>query len=122
MALLISPDDDAAELRGKLLETVVQNAGTHALVALAGELDVSTVGALYEQLAALAAEGVCHVSLNMAEVTFIDSTGLSLLVTEHKRAESMNGELIIFSPSSDLRMLFEICGLDSYFDIRPKTA
>ena len=120
MALMISRDD-LADLPEELLETEIRSVGTHALVALAGELDVSTVGLLYEQFAALSAEGICHVSLNMAEVTFVDSTGLSVLVSEHKRAESMEGELIIFSPSAALRKLFQISGLNSYFNIRPKS-
>jgi anti-sigma B factor antagonist len=121
MALLVSRQDPAY-FRAELLETETQRVGTHALVALAGELDLSTVGLLYEQFAALAADGVCHVSLNMAEVTFMDSTGLSILVSEHKRSESMNGELIIFSPSAELRRLFQLTGLDSYLNIRPKRA
>ena len=118
MALLISRED-AAERHAELLETEIRSVGTHALVILAGELDVSSVGLLYQQLAALSAEGICHVSLNMAEVTFVDSAGLSVLVSAHKRVESMNGELIIFSPSAQLRKLFEICSLDSYLNIRP---
>jgi anti-sigma B factor antagonist len=121
MALLVSRED-AADRLAELLETEVRSVGTHALVILAGELDVSSVGQLYEQLAALSAEGVCHVSLNMAEVTFVDSTGLSILVSEHKRATSMNGELIIFSPSTQLRRLLQITGLDSYLNIRPRSA
>jgi anti-sigma B factor antagonist len=121
MALLISREE-AADRRAKFLETEIRSVGTHALVILAGELDASSVGLLYEQLAALSAEGVCHVSLNVAELTFVDSTGLSVLVSEHKRAKSMNGELIIFSPSAQLRKLFQICGLDSYLNIRPKWA
>ena len=121
MVLQVSRQDPA-DLSAELLETEFRSVGTHALVALAGELDLSTVGLLYEQFAALATDGICHVSLNMAEVTFVDSTGLSLLVAEHKRAESMNGELIIFSPSAELRRLFQLTGLDSYFNIRPKGA
>lgn len=121
MALLVSRQDPS-ELPAELLETEIQTVGSHALVALSGELDVSTVGLLYEQLAALAAEGVCHVSLNLTEVTYMDSTGLSVLIAEHKRAKSMEGELIIFSPSPHLRKLFAITGLDSYLNIRPKTA
>ena len=46
----------------------------------------------------------------------------SILVSEHKRAESMNGELIIFSPSTQLRTLLQITGLDSYLNIRPNKA
>jgi anti-sigma B factor antagonist len=109
-------------LSAELLETEIQSVGTHTLVALAGELDLSTVGLLYEQFSALAAEGVCHVSSTLAELTFVDSTGLSVLVAEHKRAESMKGELIIFCPSAEVRRLFEITGVDSYFNIRPKKA
>jgi anti-anti-sigma factor len=118
MALLISRELGEEEL----LETEIRRVETHALVVLAGEVDVSTVGQLYERLAGLAHEGVCHVSLNVAEVTFIDSTGLSVLVTEHKRMESMKGELIIFRPSYELRRLFQITGLDDYLNIRPKRA
>ena len=117
MALSVNREESSPEL----LETEIRSVNTHALFVLAGEVDLSTVGLLYEQMAALAAEGVCHVALNMAEVTFCDSTGLSLLVTEHKRTESMGGELIIFSPSPKVRKLFEVSGLDSYFNVRPKT-
>jgi anti-sigma B factor antagonist len=109
MALLVS-----TELRdtSELLETEIRRVQTHALVMLAGEIDLSTVGELYEKLAELVRDGVCHVALNVAEVTFVDSTGLSLLVSEHKRMDSLNGELIIFSPPEPMRRLFQITGLD----------
>jgi anti-anti-sigma factor len=105
-----------------LLETEIETEGTHAVVVLAGEVDISTVGKLYEELAELARANVCHIALNVAEVTFIDSTGLSLLVTEHKRAESMNGELLVFSPTLQLVRLLQITGLDAYLNIRPRLA
>lgn len=108
--------------RQEPLETEIRVTGVHALVMLAGEVDVSTVESLYEELAALAREGVCHVALNLAEVTFMDSTGLALLVSEHKRSESMGGELIVFSPSRGIRRLFEVAGMDSFFNVRPKMA
>lgn len=119
MALSISRDEDDDQRTVELLETDIKSVGIHALVALAGEVDISTVGQLYEQLAALQREGVQHVALNMAEVTFIDSTGLSVLVSLHKRMESMEGELIVFSPSAELRRLLQIAGLDHYLNIRP---
>lgn len=108
--------------RKEPLETEIRATGVHALVMLAGEVDVSTVGSVYEELARLAGEGVCHVALNLAEVTFMDSTGLALLVSEHKRSEAMGGELIVFSPSQQVRRLFEVTGMDSFFNLRPKIA
>ncbi len=106
--------------RHDLLDTEIRVTGVHALVMLAGELDVSTVGRVYEELAGLARDGVCHVALNLAEVSFMDSTGLALLVSEHKRSEAMGGELILFSPSRLVRRLFEVTGLESFFNVRPK--
>lgn len=120
MALSISREEDVSQCAEELLKADIKSVGIHALVALAGEIDASTVGLLYEQLAALQREGVQHVALNMSEVTFVDSTGLSVLVSLHKRMESVDGDLIVFSPSAQLRRLLQIVGLDLYLNIRPR--
>ena len=120
MALSVSRENSANQEAEDLLETEIKSVGVHALVALAGELDVSTAGELYGQLAKLRLEGVEHVALNMAEVTFVDSTGLSVLITLHKRLESVNGELILFSPSEQLRRLLEVTALDRFLNVRPR--
>lgn len=86
---------------------------------LAGELDTSNVGQLYEELAELSREGVRHIAINVADLEFIDSTGLSAIIAAHKRAEASGGELILFSPSHDMRRLFEVTGIDTYLNIRP---
>ncbi len=101
------------------LDADIRTAEQHGLVMLAGELDAATAGQLFDTLAELAREGVIHVSLNLAELDFIDSTGISVLVAEHKRAESMGGELIIFSPRPRVRKIFEVTGLGEYFNLRP---
>jgi anti-sigma B factor antagonist len=108
--------------RIEALETDIRKAEpAHALVMLAGELDASNVGQLYEQLAELTREGVRHIALNLAELEFIDSTGLSLIIAAHKRAEALGGELIIFSPTRSIRRLFTVTGIDTYLNIRPKS-
>jgi anti-sigma B factor antagonist len=107
--------------RIEVLETEIRKAEpAHALVILAGELDASNVGQLYEQLAELAREGTRHIALNLAELEFIDSTGLSVIIAAHKRAEMLGGELIIFSPPQSIRRLFTVTGIDTYLNIRPK--
>ena len=112
MALQVSRTD--------LLTTEIRKSGQqHALVMLDGELDISTVTPLYEKFAELAREGINHVALNLAELEFMDSTGLSVIIAEHKRTTSMDGELIIFSPSARVRKLFEVAGMDRYLNIRP---
>jgi anti-anti-sigma factor len=42
-----------------------------------------------------------------------------VIVAEHKRVESMGGELIIFSPRPRVRKVLEVTGLGNYLNIRP---
>ena len=86
---------------------------------LAGELDTSNVAQLYAELADLTREGVRHVAIDLAELEFLDSTGLSALIAAHKRTEALGGELILLSPSRDIRRLFEVTGLGTYFNVQP---
>jgi anti-anti-sigma factor len=94
----------------------------HALVMLAGELDVSNVDQLSEMLADLAQKGVRHIALNLAELDFVDSTGLSAIIAAHERAQVVGGELIIFSPQPAIRRLFAVTSVDHYLNIRPLKA
>ena len=109
--------------RSTLLETEIRRADSeHAVVKLAGELDTSTVGQLYEELSQLTREGVRHLIIDVAELDFVDSTGLSAIIAAHKRAEASGGELIVLSPSHNMRRLFEVTGIDNYLNIRPSKA
>ena len=105
--------------RNALLNPEIRRSENHALVLLAGELDASTAGQLYEQLAELTRDGVVHVDLDLSGLEFMDSTGLSVVVAEHKRTNASGGELMILSPQSQVRRLLEITGLTGILQIRP---
>jgi anti-sigma B factor antagonist len=75
--------------RNGILETETRRGEPRrALVMLAGELDTSNVARLYEELAGLTRDGVRHIAINLAELDFVNSTGLSALIAAHKRAEA----------------------------------
>jgi anti-anti-sigma factor len=101
------------------LEIEVQQTESRTLVIIAGELDASTASYLYDALSDLELVDTRHVVLDLAKVTFMDSTGLSVIVTEHKRLSHVNGSLTIHSPPSSIRRLFEITGLTTTLDIVP---
>jgi len=101
------------------LEIEVQQTEGRTLVMVAGDLDASTASYLYDALSDLELAEARQVVIDLAKVTFMDSTGLSVLVTEHKRLEHVNGHLTIFSPPSSIRRLFEITGLAKTLDIVP---
>jgi anti-sigma B factor antagonist len=103
------------------LEIEVQSTEQRTLVTLSGELDASTASALYDKLSDLEVQDTHNVVLDLAKVTFMDSTGLAVIVTEHKRLQHSEGALTIFSPPSSVRRLFEITGLTTVLDIVPAT-
>jgi anti-anti-sigma factor len=108
--------------RSAPLITEIRGSKGHALVFLTGELDVSTAGGLYEELARLSRDGVVHVALDLSDLEFIDSTGISVIIAEHKRTASAGGELIILTPHRNVRRVFEVAGLMDVLDVVPHEA
>jgi anti-sigma B factor antagonist len=88
-------------------------------VALAGELDDATAGFLHVRMCAVVAELPGDLSIDLGLLTFIDSTGLSLLVTLHKRVEALGATLTVVDPTPMARRLFQITGLDKILRIEP---
>jgi anti-sigma B factor antagonist len=105
--------------REELLTPEIRQAGSHATVKLSGELDTSTVPVLYTVFAELSNDGVIHVALDFTGLSFLDSTGLSVLVAEHKRVTSLGGEMVIFECQPNIARLFEVTGLNEVLDVRP---
>ena len=83
------------------------------VVAVAGELDLDTTPQLRHVLLDLVrAQGETAIVLDVAELTFLDSSALGVLVTVVRDLEAMKGRLVVRSPSNAVRRVFEITGLD----------
>jgi anti-sigma B factor antagonist len=99
------------------LEVVVSSADKAHEVRLLGELDLATAGLLRDELARLAADGATQVTLDLAELVFIDSTGLSVLISALKRLRDQGGDMALRSPTPGTRKVLEITGLTEVFSI-----
>jgi anti-anti-sigma factor len=108
--------------RNDARDVTICSSDQHALVRLFGGLDLDSAPLLTVELEQLAQEKVRHVALDLSALEFMDSIGLSLLLGEHRRVESMGGELIIFAPTPQVRSLFEAAGLSELFNVRPTQA
>jgi len=75
---------------------------------LAGDLDLHSAGKLTEALTAF--QETFEVWLDMTEITFIDSSGLSSILS-FARSRHGNGRIVIVDPTSVVRPVFEIIGL-----------
>ena len=84
---------------------------------LAGEIDLHVSGKFQEDLAKVLASKPAKIILNLAEVPYMDSSGVASLVKLLSKTRTRNIPLILANPSRKIRSIFEITRLDSVFDI-----
>lgn len=96
-------------------------------VAVAGEIDLSTSDALHAGLlAVLSAQLPERIDIDLAEVTFMDCGGLTVLVAVGKAASRMGCQLRITNPQPIVRRVLDLTGLldvlTARFDQAPPVA
>jgi len=96
----------------------VSYSGSEAVIRLAGELDLAGAPVLHACLLNAAASGADMIEVGFGRVTYIDSSGLGILVSAHKRLQSTGGNLVISQPSERVMRILTISGLSSYLNIR----
>jgi anti-sigma B factor antagonist len=85
-----------------------------------GEIDVATAPQLRRELHQLVDRGASTIVVDLADVSFVDSSGLGVLVGMLKRVreDGRGGELILEHLQESVRKVFDITGLDQIFTIR----
>ncbi len=82
-----------------------------------GEIDMDTVPELRRSLYELIDAGAKPVTVDMAGVSFIDSSGLGVLIGAQQRARELGGDVAIRNLNGPARKVFEITGLVDSFQI-----
>jgi len=91
------------------------------LVLAAGEIDAYTAPKLREELLSLAEAGKKSITVNLQDVSYLDSTGLGVFVGVFKQLKANGGELRLIHLSDRLKRLFEITGLSNVMNISSTT-
>ena len=105
-----SIESDAAN--GQLLAVRVESAGPDAsIVSLAGELDLSTIprmeSQLFEQL-----RSHPGVVLDLSRLSFIDSSGIGLLIKAFRAVDGGGKLHTVIAPGSQVDRVFRLTGID----------
>ena len=99
------------------LDISVTETDGHALIGAAGVLDVATAPRLRAELASLLEHGVHDVIIDMAQLEFIDSTGLAALIFGLRLLRAAGGTLTLQSPNPKAMKTLTITGLTQVFTI-----
>lgn len=89
----------------------IRHTGSCAVVAVAGDIDVSTASSLRIHLDAVADEGTANIVLDLAHVTFFGAAGLGIVATVAARLRAAGGGLTLRRPSAQMVRLLEITTL-----------
>lgn len=79
-------------------------------VQIEGELDLAVAGQLDEVLTA-AAESCERVLVGLQNCTFIDSSGIAVILRAHHRMEEDGHQLAVYAPTDQVQRILSMTGL-----------
>jgi len=95
----------------------VSTDGDRTTVALRGELDLSGVDRARQAIDEAQLSGASLLVLDLAELDFVDSTGLEVMLRAARRAHDDGRRLIVQRPSRYVRRLLEMTAIDQTLDV-----
>jgi anti-sigma B factor antagonist len=92
------------------------------VVDVTGDVDLASAPALRARLDDLLADGSRRVLVNLQQVAFMDSSGLSAIVSGMKGMRERGGEIAIACANASILKIFSITGLDRVVSIHATVA
>lgn len=91
--------------------------GSVDVVKLPQRLVLENASVVRNDLLEMISRGHRHLVLDLGEVAFVDSSGLSVLVSALKSASKFNGRVVLLNLSDDVRALVELTSMHEVFQI-----
>ncbi|BBC98616.1 STAS domain-containing protein [Streptomyces griseofuscus] len=110
-------DNHEASAGNHLLITLSETEGI-TVVTVHGEVDRDSAPQLLQALTTRDASARRTV-LNLSGITFMDSSGVNVLIIAHRAAHSAGGWLRLASPGPSLSRLIQLVGLDEVIACHP---
>lgn len=93
------------------MEIVKERQGDSLTLRLSGRLDTGTSPELQE-VVTKELDGVKHLAVDMAELEYITSAGLRVLLNAAKKIDAAEGSMVVKNANEDIREVFKITGFD----------
>ncbi len=87
------------------------------VLALEGEIDLHESPRVKEKLNPLIEQKLPSVFVDLTGVSYIDSSGIAVLIDAMQRIQAYGGKLALFGIRENVRTVFEIARLDQIFRI-----
>ncbi len=98
-------------------EVVVSQDAGGAVVQVTGDVDLATSTRLRDALQQAAATSSSVVRVDMTGVTFLDSSGISVLVDAQQQLGQSSSRLVLHGVGDHVKRVLEISGLGTFFEL-----
>src|SRR5688500_297086 len=98
------------------LQVSTARRGSFAVVTVVGEVDLGTASSLAEEVSTATSDGA-NLVIDLGGVTFLDSSGLKVLVSALKRTEQAGKSLSLVAVPRVVMRVLTVTALDKVFSI-----
>ena len=92
-------------------------AGEQAWLRIAGAVDLVTATQLADALRAAERDRPAVIGLDLSDMTFLDSSGVHVLVAANRRARLAGRRFVLANPGDAVRRVLTITGLDRQIEL-----
>ena len=93
-----------------------KNTDSSIIIEVSGDVDLDKTDEFRNQVFN-AFDKEHKVILDMSQVSYIDSSGISVLIESHQKAQELGKDLVILKPSESVTSVIEMAKLDTFFVI-----
>jgi len=104
-------------VKGTKLELEILNTNAASILKIKGDVDLYSSPQVRKEVITLITKINKNLLVDLAEVTYMDSSGVATLVEALQLTKKRGGKLKLFSLGSTVKDVFELSRLDKVFDI-----
>lgn len=96
-----------------MMETMLIAKHRMIVMKIYGEIDHHTAGGIRKELEKeIKRTGAINIALDFGSVTFMDSSGIGVIIGRYKTVRSLGGNIIIYDVSEQVKRLLEMAGIN----------
>lgn len=89
------------------------------LVAPDGEIDHHSASRMREEIDRHLRGDVKHIIFDFSSLTFMDSSGIGMIMGRYKKVQKLGGRVIISSATPQIKRIIEMAGLHGIMQVTP---
>ncbi len=89
------------------------------LVTPEGELDHHLAGKMRTEIDKKLGRGIINIIFDFSHLSFMDSSGIGMIMGRYKRIQKLGGRVIIAAPKPQVKRIIEMSGLLGIIQISP---